>query len=138
MNEIEEMLEAYRRAVRAKDVDAFAALYADDVRVFDMWGEWSYDGLAPWRGMAEGWFGSLGDEQVGVDFEELRTHVAGDAAVAHMFTRYAGLSAEGTELRALTNRMTWVLERRDGAWKVIHEHSSAPADFETGKVELSR
>jgi uncharacterized protein (TIGR02246 family) len=138
VNEIEQMLEAYKSAVRAKDVDAFAALYADDVQVYDMWGEWSYDGLGPWRAMAEGWFGSLGEEQVGFSWDELRTHVSGDVAHAHMFTRYAGLSADGEELRALTNRMTWVLERRDGNWKVVHEHSSSPADFEDGKVKLSR
>ena len=32
----------------AKDVDAFAALFDVDVRVFDMWGVWSYDGIAAW------------------------------------------------------------------------------------------
>ena len=34
------------------------------------------------------------------------------------------------------NRVTVVLEQKGGAWKIVHEHSSAPADFETLKVML--
>jgi len=138
MEEIEQLLEAYRSTVRAKDVDGFTALYADEVRVFDTWGRWSYDGLAAWRGMAEGWFGSLGDEQVGVDFDEVQVVVAGGLAVAHAFVTYRGLSAAGDELRSMNGRMTWALELRDGAWKVVHEHSSSPADSETATVMFQR
>ena len=61
---MEQMLDAYAAAVRAKDVDAFVALYADDVRNFDLWAEWSYDGKEALRGMVAEWFGSLpADEQ---------------------------------------------------------------------------
>jgi ketosteroid isomerase-like protein len=31
----------------------------------------------------------------------------------------------------MRNRLTWVLRERDGAWKVVHEHTSVPLDFET-------
>ena len=41
-----------RTAVRAKDVASFVALYANDVRVFDMWECWSYDGAEAWRAVA--------------------------------------------------------------------------------------
>ena len=41
-------LTAYAQAVRAKDVEAFAALYDPDVHVFDMWGTWSLRGLPAW------------------------------------------------------------------------------------------
>lgn len=41
MNEPEkpviQVLDAYKAAVAAKDVDAFVALYDQDVRVFDLW-----------------------------------------------------------------------------------------------------
>ena len=132
------VLEAYRAAAFSKDVDAFLALYDRDVRIFDLWGRWSYDGLESWRGMVAGWFGSLGSERVGVVFDDVQVAVAADLAVAHAFVTYRGLSAEGNELRALRNRLTWALRRRDGAWKIIHEHTSAPADFATAKVMLSQ
>jgi uncharacterized protein (TIGR02246 family) len=136
---IEQVLEAYAAAVRAKDVDRFVALYGDDVRVFDLWGRWSYDGADAWRGMAAEWFGSLGSEQVAVEFEDVRTVVGDDVAVAHAFVTFRGLSAEGEELRAMNNRLTWALRKTaDGSWEVLHEHSSAPADLETGAVRLER
>ncbi len=136
---IEQLLEEYAESVRAKDVDRFVALYDDEVRVFDMWGRWSYDGVAAWREMAVEWFGSLGSEEVAVEFEEVQTVVGDEVAVADAFVTYKGLSAEGDELRAMNNRLTWALRKRsDGTWKVVHEHSSAPTDFETGKVQLQR
>ncbi len=136
---IEQLLQEYARSVRAKDVDRFVALYDDEVRVFDMWGRWSYDGAAAWREMALEWFGSLKSEQVAVVFEDVQTVVGDEVAVADAFVTYKGLSADGDELRAMSNRLTWALRKLpDGRWKVVHEHSSSPADLETGKVKLQR
>jgi uncharacterized protein (TIGR02246 family) len=136
---VEQVLEGYAAAVRAKDVDSFVALYANDVRVFDMWGRWSYDGGEEWRAMATDWFGSLGSEQVAVEFDDVESVVGDDVAVAHAFVTYQGLSAEGAVLRAMNNRLTWGLRKTaDGGWAIVHEHSSAPTDLETGKVELQR
>jgi uncharacterized protein (TIGR02246 family) len=136
---ITSILEQYAAAVRAKDVDRFVALYAPDVRVFDLWERWSYDGADAWRAMATDWFGSLGSEQVAVEFGDVQTVVGDQVAVVHAFVTYKGLAADGTELRAMNNRLTWALRRAaDGAWKVVHEHSSAPTAFDTGKVQLKR
>jgi len=138
MSEIGAVLETYRDAVHAKDVDRFVSIFADDVRVFDMWGTWSHDGIDSWRDMAEGWFGSLGDELVRVEFDDVQT-IAGDGvAVLSAFVTFAGLSADGDELRSLNNRLTWGLRKIDGAWKVVHEHTSAPVEMATGKVNLKR
>ena len=130
MSEIQDLLTRYATAAYEKDVEAMAAIYHNDVRVFDAWGTFEYHGLVSWRASIEGWLGSLGDESVAVTFEEVEER----GPAASMFVRYAGLSADGAELRAMTNRMSWVVE--DG--KVVHEHSSSPASFETGKVILSR
>lgn len=135
---MEAMLEAYAAAVRAKDADAFLALYADDVRTFDLWSVWSYDGKPALREMVQEWFGSLGTDTVAVEFDEVRFQQGDDVAAVSAFTTFRGLSAEGEELRSMNNRLTWVLRRDpDGAWKVAHEHTSAPAG-EEGKVQLRR
>ena len=138
MSDVAALLESYRDAVYAKDVEAFVAIFADDVRVFDMWGTWSHDGIDSWREMAVGWFGSLGDELVRVEFDDVQTTVGYDTAVLSAFVTFAGLSADGAELRSMNNRLTWILRREsDGAWKIVHEHTSAPAGDE-GKVQLRR
>lgn len=136
---MEEMLSAYAAAVRAKDVDAFLGLYADDARNFDLWSEWSYDGKEALHGMVAEWFGSLPDDEVvSVKFDDVRTQAGEDVAALSAFTTFAAESPDGTELRAMNNRLTWVLRRDgNGAWKIAHEHTSAPVGDE-GKVQLRR
>ena len=136
---MEEMLEAYAAAVRAKDVDAFVGLYADDVRSFDLWGVWEYDGKAALREMVTEWFGSLAaDEEVAVRFDEVRTQAGPEVAALSAFTTFAAVAPDGTESRSMNNRLTWVLRKDAGGdWKIAHEHTSAPAGDE-GKVQLRR
>lgn len=137
--EIDGVVEAYRAAVLAKDVDAFVALYEDDVSIFEMWGRWSYEGLDAWRGMIEEWFGSLGDELVSVEMDDVRVITGDCVAVVRALVTYRGLSAGGDELRSMDNRLTWGLRRTEaGPWRIAHEHTSAPVDFETAKVILRR
>ena len=134
-----ELLDAYAAAVRAKDVEAFLALYADDVRTFDLWQEWTYDGKDALRRTVSEWFGSLPDDEVvAVSFDEVRTQTGSDVGAISAFTTFAAVSSDGTELRSMNNRLTWILRREpDGAWKIVHEHTSAPAGDE-GKVQLRR
>ena len=136
---MEEVFSAYADAVRAKDVDAFVGLYADDVRNFDLWSEWSYDGKDSLRGMVAEWFGSLPDDEVvSVKFDDVRTQAGEEVAAVSAFTTFAAESPDGTELRSMNNRLTWVLRKDgDGGWKIAHEHTSAPAGDE-GKVQLRR
>ena len=125
---LEALFDRYSAAADAKDVEGFLSLYAEDIRSFDMWGSWSYDGIAEYRTMVEGWFAGLGDDRVGVEFDEIREVVGGDVAAASAFVTFRGLSAAGEELRSMNNRITWALRRIDGDWKVVHEHTSAPLD----------
>lgn len=132
------LLSAYRDAVLARDVDALMRLYADDVRVFDTWGVWSYEGRTAWRQMIEGWFGSLGDDRVRVDFSEVRMAAGADCAGLSATVGYAAVSAEGQTLRSMHNRLSWLLQKRGNAWLVVHEHTSAPVGFEDLKAILQR
>ena len=136
---MERVLDRYAAAVRAKDVDAFVGLYADDVRTFDLWSVWSYDGKEALRGVVAEWFGSLPDDEVvAVKFDDVRTQTGDDVAAVSAFTTFAAESPDGTELRSMNNRLTWILRREaDGDWKIAHEHTSAPAGDE-GKVQLRR
>ena len=137
-NPILQVLDDYKAAVFAKNVDSFVALYDQHVSVFDMWGAWSYTGIASWREMVVTWFDSLGTERVIVDFSDAQTTVAQDLAVIHAFVTYKAVNADGADLRSLDNRMTVTLRRKDDAWKIIHEHTSSPIDFDTTKAIFKR
>ena len=138
MKEVEALFETYKNAVFQKDVEAFAALFDEKVRVFDMWVLWTYDGLTAWREMAKEWFGSLGADQVVVTFDDIQIEAAGDLATATAFVRFAAISEKGEALRYLENRLTWVARKKGGSWVIIHQHTSSPIDFETMKVILKR
>ncbi|HKT92350.1 MAG TPA: nuclear transport factor 2 family protein [Paraburkholderia sp.] len=133
-----QVLHDYKAAVYAKDVDAFVALYTPDILAFDMWGAWTYAGIASWRNMVEGWFGSLGAERVVVDFSEAQTAMAQDLAVLHAFVTYKAVTVDGEELRSMDNRITATLRQTAEGWKIFHQHSSSPIDPSTTKVIFKR
>lgn len=131
-------LDTYKSAVMAKNAETFMHLYDAEVRVFDTWGIWSYEGASAWRVAVEGWFSSLGSEIVRVTFEDVRIAAEPSFASMSAFARYTAFSAEGRELRAMQNRITWVLKARGHVLRVVHEHTSAPIGFEDTKAILER
>lgn len=137
-NAIDRVFDTYRSAVHAKDVGAFLRVYDPNVRIFDAWGIWSYEGSAAWQVAVEAWFASLGTERVEVSFEDVQVSGESSFAAVSAIATYAGLSAQGEPLRAMQNRLTWVLKTSGQDLRVIHEHTSAPAGFEDMKAILQR
>jgi ketosteroid isomerase-like protein len=135
---IERVLRSYESAVFSKDVGAFMQLYDPSVRVFDAWGVWSYEGAAAWQRAVEGWFTSLGSERVKVSFDDVQTSGGRELAMASAIVTYAGVSAQGEPLRAMQNRLTWVLRTSSHRLRIVHEHTSAPIDFAESKAILER
>ena len=131
-------IDTYKSAVLAKNVETLMHVYDPEVRVFDAWGTWTYEGAAAWRVAIEGWFSSLGSETVRVTFEDVK--ILGGQGFASMsaIVTYAALSTHGHELRSMQNRISWVLETSGHVLRVIHEHTSAPIGFEDGKAILKR
>lgn len=129
-------LKSYAAAVYAKDLDAFVSLYDHSVFVFDAWNVQSYQGTDAWRAMTHDWFTSLGTERVAVEFEVERSTASDTLAYASAIVRYTAVSASSQALRSLQNRMTVVLELRNGDWKIVHQHTSSPIDFATKKAVL--
>jgi uncharacterized protein (TIGR02246 family) len=137
-NPVPRLLDAYQAAVLAKDVDAFVALYDEDAAIFDAWAAWSHRGRAAWRAAVAGWFGALGAGRVTVEFTDLRSELAPGLAVVHAFVRYAELDAAGTRLRSMDNRYSAVMRERGGAWRIVHEHTSAPIAGDSMQALLQR
>jgi len=133
------ILDAYKSAVFVKDIDAFLAIYDDNVMVFDMWGPgWNYIGIDAWRKMAEEWLGSLGSDRVVVETDIQQMRQTANMAFVSAFIKYSAVSPDGTTLRSLQNRMTCVIESKGDVWKITHEHTSAPVDGDSLKVSLKR
>ncbi|MBT9503345.1 MAG: nuclear transport factor 2 family protein [Burkholderiaceae bacterium] len=136
--DIARILGVYESAVYKKDVEALMRLYDPDVRVFDAWGVWSYEGAEAWQRTVEGWFTSLGTERVKVTFADVQAFAGKDMASVSAIVSYAGVSAEGQPLRAMHNRITWVLRTIGHVPRIVHEHTSAPIGFDDSKAILVR
>ncbi len=132
------IVEAYKQAVLDKDVEAFMRLYDEDARVFDTWGVWCYEGAGPRRKVIEDWFSSLGAEFVRVTVDDVQIINGQGLCVVTAAFRYAGCSAEGSELRAMHNRLTWALRPGGKSWKIAHEHTSVPIGFDDCKAIFER
>jgi len=131
-------IDTYKSAVLAKNVETLMHVYDSEVRVFDAWGKWSYEGADTWRVAIEGWFSSLGSETVRVTFDDVKIVSGQGLASVSAIVTYSSISAQGQELRAMQNRISWVLEMSGHVLRVIHEHTSAPIGFEDGKAILKR
>ena len=136
--DIEALITEYAAAVLAKDPKRLAALYAPDVRVFDAWGVWSFDGRDAWGRNLQDWLGSLGEERVSVRFDDVRLAQHTETASVSAFVTYSALDAAGRTIRSMQNRLSWFLTKVAGKWVVAHEHTSAPIGFEDQKAILRR
>lgn len=114
-------------ALFGKDIEAFAALYAADVRIFDAAAPSSCEGLEQWRKSAEAWFDSFPTERVLVSAEGMRIFAASALGGADGLMIYKEMSRDGVPLGCSKRRFTWTVQKRLGLWKVVHEHTSFAA-----------
>ncbi|CAN5133572.1 hypothetical protein BH11PSE9_BH11PSE9_02410 [soil metagenome] len=131
-------LETYKSAVLAKDAETLMHLYDPEVRVFDTWGVWSYEGAAAWRIAIEGWFSSLRDEKCRVTFDDVKLIEAPGFAAMSAVATYTGMSGQGADIRSMQNRMSWVFKTSGHVLRVVHEHTSVPVGFDDAKAILHR
>lgn len=132
------VIAAYKAAVAARDIEAFIRLYDPAVRVFDTWGVWSYEGAAAWQVAIEGWFAAHPNDKFKVTFDEVSSVSTPAFATVSAIVTYAVVSAQGEPVNTMQNRLTWVLKTSGHVPRIIHEHTSAPAGYEDGKVMLQR
>ena len=135
---IEAVMADYAAAVLAKEPARLTSLYAPDVRVFDAFGVWSFEGREAWARNLEDWLGSIGDGSVQVQFQAVRIVAHAETGWLSALFTYSALDAAGHVLRSMQNRLTWLLMRNAERWVIAHEHTSMPVDFESKKAILRR
>lgn len=132
------LLAVYAQAVHDRDVDALMRLYDPDVRVFDSWATWSYEGRDAWRPMIANWFSSIDNDHVEVGFSESKLLGDGPLRVLTVFVRYMDVAPDGRCPRFMDNRLTWAVQADPSGWRIVHEHTSAPIDLTDAKALLNR
>ena len=135
-NAIRQIVETRCRAVADGDVDAMTAHVADDVTIFDVVVPMRSAGKAAARNRAEEWLASY-DGRVSWDVQDLTIAAADDIGFCHCISRVRGTLRTGAAID-MWFRTTLGLRRIDGAWRIVHDHSSDPFDPETGMASMEK
>lgn len=135
---VRRLARAYGERARARDTDAFCALYDRDVVLFDAFAEQPIAGLDAWRAQVTEWFGGVAESDTNVaDVTDLVVIGDGVHAAAHALVRYAVVEPDGSERYGMTNRLSWIVRRDDrDVWRIVHEHTSLSVDEQTGSARL--
>ena len=108
-------------------------LYDEQALVFDLWDQAYEVNPLAWRKLIEDWLGSLGEEEVKVDFKRVAIHQSGALGFASALIHVQAISPEGAILRRMKNRLTLVLTKSEYGWTVIHQHIS----YESANTKLT-
>ncbi|MQM26265.1 YybH family protein [Glycomyces albidus] len=117
--------------LRAKDLDAIARVYAEDVVSFDVEPPLQHVGvdakLKNWTNV----FAMFAE----IDYEvrDLRITVGGSAAYGHGFGRLSGRLGNGAAVPGMWVRATFCFKQVEGEWLIAHDQVSVPFDITTGK-----
>ena len=122
---IGDVIQAWSRAISAKDAAGVTACESRDLTVFSL-----APPLLETAGAAglDDWFATW-DGPIGHDIRDLQVSVGGDVAFAHGFVHLTGrkIGQPAESLAAgLWFRLTLGLSRQGGAWKIAHVHESVP------------
>lgn len=125
---IRALVDAFVKAIRARDIDAVMSAFAPDVVSFDLGPPLAHGGgeefRKRWQGLFEGRTTPLD-----YDIPEITVVVGGDVAFSHSLNRTNGAPERWV-------RWTACYRRIDGWWRIVHEHVSAPVDVHKGTAVL--
>lgn len=129
---IRQRLQAWAKAVSARDIGGTMSLYAPDVVSFDINPPLQYAGAGNKR---QAWLKVFTAYPGPLSYEVSDPHVMaqGDLAFVHSLNHVRGTLANG-HASDMWVRWTACLRRIDGVWLVVHDHVSVPADLEHGKA----
>jgi ketosteroid isomerase-like protein len=123
--EIKAVLDGRRLAVARKDARASVRSYSDDVVLFDLAPPLAQPpSAARDPAQAEQWFDTW-DGPIKTEIRDLVVKASGDVAFAFGLLQMSGKRTNGQN-DDFWSRTTICLERRDGEWRIVHEHNSFP------------
>jgi ketosteroid isomerase-like protein len=124
------------QAIYARNAEAAVGFYAKDIVNFDLAPPLAYRGHeATNPAELQSWFDSW-TGPIELSFADLYIHIGADLAFAHGLMRMVGPRTDGTHTDVWA-RITLGFEKRDGDWKIVHEHQSFPTMMDGSGLSAS-
>jgi ketosteroid isomerase-like protein len=129
---VRQRVEDLARALSAKEIDRAMSFYAPDLVSFDINPPLRYSGADRKR---QAWLEAFAVYSGGFSYEvrELDVTAQGELAFVHSLNHVTGTLASG-KTTDMWVRWTACFRRTDGAWLIVHDHVSVPADVAHGKA----
>jgi uncharacterized protein (TIGR02246 family) len=127
--QVRDLLETRTQAFEHRDAATAAGAYDPDLVLFDAVGPYVRRNEHPATRL-ENWIASY-DTPIGHEIRDLEIFTEGDLAFCHFLVRISGTMKNGTEV-GMWVRATSCLRRREGQWRIVHEHASVPFDGNSG------
>ena len=134
--EIRQLLDRWGKAFRAKDLDAVMSVYApgNATVAYDILPPLELVGRDKYRKNYADFFAQY-DGPIDYEIRDLRIVAGDEVAFLHSVERISGILKNGQKSEVWI-RATSGLRKINGKWLIVHDHISAPVDFETGKAAL--
>lgn len=133
--EVHQRIDDLLTAVRAMDLTGVMALYAPEMVSFDMGPPLRAVGAAAKQHNWVELF-ALYQSPLGYEIHDLTLTVGDDVAFAYSLNHSSGTLRDGRR-SDLWLRWTSCWRKRDGEWRIVHDHVSVPIDFVHGSALLS-
>ena len=135
-SQIRQLLEHWRAALSARDLDQMMEMYSPDVIFFDAVPPYEHRGRDAYRQTWENMLQLL-PKRIESEVRDVSVTVSGDTAFMHCLNRLV-CTETGEHATCGWVRVTVCYQRIDNHWKVIHEHVSVPFDPHTGHAGFIR
>lgn len=119
------MLAERAAALRGKDATRFLASFDPSIVTFDLAPPLQESGSAVLDPAGLQWWVDTWDGEIAYELADLTIATSGDVGFCHSLNHMAGTRTDGYEEDVWT-RSTLGLRKIGGAWKITHEHNSAP------------
>jgi ketosteroid isomerase-like protein len=132
-----EISDLEHKCIAATSTDEAASLGCfdqNDIVLYDFIPPLEYKGAKAVRGDLDNFFNNA--KNVKGEFVELQVITDGKLGVARSIQHFTWTTKDGKPMQA-TLRVTDVLHKTQGGWKVFHTHVSVPVNPDTGKAEMN-
>jgi uncharacterized protein (TIGR02246 family) len=132
---IRKRVDDWAKAIRAKDIDSVMSFYTPNIVSFDLDPPLRYAGTENKRRAWQEFF-TVHTGPITYEVRELNVTTHGELAFLHSLNHVSGTLASG-QTSDLWVRWTACFQRIDGAWLIVHDHVSVPADLKHGQAVLN-
>ncbi|HEV7645726.1 MAG TPA: nuclear transport factor 2 family protein [Pyrinomonadaceae bacterium] len=131
---IQELVDGFVKAIRAKDIDGVMSVFAPEIVSFDFGPPLQHGGgetfMKRWQELFESY-----QDPINYEVRDLSITAGEDIAFSHSLNRIGGTMKNGLKTDRWL-RWTACYRKINGKWLIVHEQVSVPVDGGSGKAMM--